>query len=102
MYKVVPRSEVPRNKRVFESKRVLKRKINPPDDTHPTGSIEKHKVRMTVKAFTKMLRQGIDYEEKHASTVRWNSIKILIAIAVKMDFDIVSSLTSKLSSCMAD
>ena len=44
---------------------------------------------MTVKAFTKMLRQGIDYEEKHTSTVRWNSIKILIAIAIKMDFDIV-------------
>jgi hypothetical protein len=44
---------------------------------------------MTVLAFTKMLRQGIDYEKKHASTVRWNSINILIAIAVKMEFDIV-------------
>jgi hypothetical protein len=44
---------------------------------------------MTVAAFTKMLRQGIDYEEKHAGTVRWNSIKILIAIAIKFDFDIV-------------
>ena len=36
-----------------------------------------------------MLIQGVDYEEKYASTVRWNSIKILIAIAVKMDYDIV-------------
>jgi hypothetical protein len=85
----IPRADVPKGKRVFKEKRVLKRKINPPDDAHPTGSVEKHKVRMTVAAFTKMLRQGIDYEEKHAGTVRWNSIKILIAIAVKFDFDIV-------------
>jgi hypothetical protein len=57
----VPRSKVRNTKRVFGNRRVLKRKINPPDDNHPTGSIEKHKVRMTIAAFTKMPRQGIDY-----------------------------------------
>ena len=36
-----------------------------------------------------MLTQGIDYAEKYASTVRWNSIKMLIAIAVLHDYDIV-------------
>lgn len=84
----IPRSEVPQGKRIFKPRPVLKRKINPPDAENPTGSIEKHKVRMTIAAFTKMLKQGIDYEEKHAATVRWNSIKILVAIAVQFDFDI--------------
>ena len=36
-----------------------------------------------------MLKQGIDYAEKHAGTVRWDSLKMLIAIAVMKGFDIV-------------
>jgi hypothetical protein len=36
-----------------------------------------------------MMRQGVDYDEKHASTVKWNSVKMLIAIAEKFDLDIV-------------
>ena len=89
IYQVVPRSTVPLGKKIFNSKTVLKRKINPPDIDHPSGSLDKHKCRLTIAAFTKMLKQGIDYEEKHAGTVRWDSLKILIAIAVKYDFDIV-------------
>lgn len=88
VYEVVPRSEA-RGKRIFKSKPVLKMKINPPDLQHPLGSIDQFKYRLTIAAYTKMLKQGIDYKEKYASTVRWNSIKILIAIAVKFDFDIV-------------
>ncbi len=62
---------------------------SPPTDEHPSESIEKYKCRLTIAAYTKMLKQGIDYEEKHASTVRWDSLKILMAIAVKFEFDIV-------------
>jgi hypothetical protein len=36
-----------------------------------------------------MLKQGVDYAEKHAGTVRWDSLKILIAIAVMKGLDIV-------------
>ena len=88
-YQVVERSTVPHGKRIFNNKMLLKRKINPPDDEHPTGSVDKRKCRLTIAAFTKMLKQGIDYAEKHAGTVRWDSLKVLIAIAVKMDWDIV-------------
>jgi hypothetical protein len=35
-----------------------------------------------------MLTQGIDYKEKFASTVRWNSILVLLAIAAKFDYEI--------------
>jgi hypothetical protein len=85
---VVPR-EYAAGKKVFKARVVLKIKINPPTEEHPQGSIEKFKYRCTVAAFTKMLTQGIDYAEKYASTVRWNSIKIMIAMAVMFDYDIV-------------
>ena len=88
VYDVVPRSEA-RGKRIFKPKAILKMKINPPDLSHPLGSIGQFKYRQTIAAYTKMLKQGIDYKEKYASTVRWNSIKILIAVAVKFNFDIV-------------
>ena len=36
-----------------------------------------------------MLTEGIDYADKHASTVRWSAIKMIIAIATKFDYDLV-------------
>jgi len=85
VYKLVPR---PKNKRVFGNKPVLKTKMHPPDDDHPRGSLDKRKVRITIQAFTKMLKEGIDYKEKYASTVRWNSIKILLAKAADEDLEL--------------
>ena len=67
MYTIIKRSEVPKGKRIFYSKTVLKSKINPPDAENPTGSLDKHKCRLTIAAYTKMLKQGVDYAEKHAS-----------------------------------
>jgi len=90
VYKLVPRSTaLERGKKVFKPRLVLKMKLQPPSLQHPNGTIEKFRYRMTIAAFTKMLKQGIDYEEKFASTVRWNSLKVLMAIAVLHDFDIV-------------
>ena len=77
-----------RGKRIFKFKEVFKRKFNPPDDQNPNGSLDKHKVRVTIAAFTKSLTEGIDYEEKNASTVRWNSTKILFAIAVAKNLEL--------------
>ena len=85
---MVPR-DAAGGRRLFKPRVVLKIKVNPPDEEHLHGSIEKFKYRLTIAAFTKMLTQGIDYAEKYASTVRWNSIKILVAIAVLHDYDIV-------------
>ena len=90
VYTAVLRSDVPKGKRVFKAKPILRRKMHPPDEFNPNGTIDKCKFRLTIAAYTKMLKEGIDYEEKHASTVRWNAIKILIAIAVKFDLDITA------------
>jgi hypothetical protein len=52
--------------------------------------MKKFKYRLTIAAFTKLLTPGIDYlRRKHATTVRFNSLKVLLAIAVLHDWDIV-------------
>jgi hypothetical protein len=88
VFEVVAR-DAARGKKIFKSKVVLKKKMKPPTVDEPLGSIDKYKYRLTIAAFTRMLVQGVDYQDKYASTVRWNSIKALIAIAVKQDYDIV-------------
>ena len=90
VYETVLRSTIG-HARVYKNKVVLSRKINPPDEFNPGGTLDKHKCRMTIAAYTKMLKQGIDYEEKHASTVRWNALKVMVALANKHDFDITSA-----------
>ena len=78
-----------RGKRIFKYKEVFKRKFNLPDEVNPNGSLDKHKFRLTIAAYTRMLTEGIDYQEKNASTVVWAAVKMLLAIAVKHDYDIV-------------
>jgi hypothetical protein len=87
VYELVPRMSA-RGKRIFKAKVVLKMKIKPQTPQHPNGSIEKFKYRLTIAAYTRMMKEGIDYKEKHASTVRWNSIKVMLAIAVHNNLDI--------------
>jgi len=89
VFETVPRSHATRRgKRIFKFKEVFKRKMNPPDEDNPLGSLDKHKFRLTIAAYTNSLREGIDYKEKNASTVRWTTIKILLAVAVKFDLDL--------------
>ena len=88
VFTLVPRASAA-GKKIFKPRVVLKLKLNPPSLQHPQGSIDKFKYRLTIAAYTKMLTQGVDYKEKYASTVRWNSLKVLIAIAVRFDYDIV-------------
>jgi hypothetical protein len=75
-------------KKIFRAKPVMKIKTNPSTPDEPLGSINKLRYRLTIAAFTRMLHQGIDYKEKFASTVRWNSLLVLFAIAAKCDFEI--------------
>ena len=87
---IVPRAmAISRGKRVFKDKRVFKKKFLPPDATHPEGRLEKYKIRLTIAAYTRMLIEGIDYADKHASTVRWTAVLLIIAIATKFDYDII-------------
>ena len=85
---IVPREHA-QGHRILRPKAVFKTKRNPPTLESPGGSVEKWKYRLTIQAFTRMLRQGIDYAEKHAAQVRWASLKIMFALAVLHDWDIV-------------
>jgi hypothetical protein len=88
--RLVPRTDATDvGARIFKPRVVLKIKMNPPTPDEPEGSLDKFKYRLTIAAFTKMLTQGIDYASKHANTVRWNAVLVLIAIAVTHDLDIV-------------
>ena len=87
VYTLVPRSEAARRK-IYKPKAVFKIKINPPTKDDPHATIDKFKFRLTIAAYTKSMKQGVDYEEKRASTVRWEAILAIIAVAVKYDLDI--------------
>jgi hypothetical protein len=88
VYTLVLRSEAAGHK-IFKCRPVLKIKLNPPSADEPNGSLDKFKYRLVIAAFTRMLTEGIDYKEKHASTVRWNALKVLIAVAVQNDWDLL-------------
>ena len=85
---IVPRSEAA-GARIFKPRVVLKIKMLPCSPDHPEGELDKFKYRLTIAAFTRMLTQGIDYTEKHANTVRWQALLVLLALAAHNDFDIV-------------
>jgi hypothetical protein len=87
---IVPRSiAISRGKRVFGARPVFKKKFHPPDATHPEGRLDKYKIRLTIAAFTRMLTEGIDYADKHAGTVRWSAVKLIVAAATKFDYDLL-------------
>lgn len=85
----VPRAEAKATgKKIYWPRPVFKTKINPPNEFQHEATLDKHKFRLTIAAYAKSMTQGIDYEEKRASTVRWEAVLVLIAIAVKFDLDI--------------
>jgi hypothetical protein len=87
VYKLVPRAEAKGHK-IYKPKSVFKIKINPPTKDNPHATLDKFKFRLTIAAYTKTMKAGIDFEEKRASTVRWEAVLGMIAIAVKYNLDI--------------
>ena len=79
-WKLVDRSES-KGKTIFRAKTVLKIK------RFPNGNIDKYKVCITTAAYTRMLTEGVDYEDKYAATPRWNSCRLIIALATFYDLD---------------
>ena len=63
--------------KVLKSRPVYKKKR----DAH--NLVYRYKVRFTVAAYKHMMKQGINFEEKYASTSRWTTIIIVITIAVR-------------------
>ena len=70
VYSVVDR---PLKKKVVKAKSVLRRKLL------PGGKLDKLKARIVAKGFTQ--REGIDYEETFSPTVRFESVRLMVAAA---------------------
>lgn len=67
----------PKNKTLMTTKWVFKRKLN------LDGSIERYKARLVARGFEQ--RPGQDFLETFAPVARYDSIRILIAIAAQLD-----------------
>ena len=70
--------DLPEEKKAVGSKWVftLKYKSN--------GSLERYKARLVAQGFTQ--NQGLDYEETFAPVAKLNSIRILLSLAVNLDW----------------
>ena len=68
-------TEVPEGRKVIASKQVIKVKHN------ADGSVEKHKARLVAQGFSQ--KYGVDYDETFSPVVRFESIRTVIALAVK-------------------
>jgi hypothetical protein len=87
VYSLVPRATA-KGKKIYKPRPVFKIKVNPPEPGSSNATLDKFKFRQTIAAFTKTMTPGIDYAEKRASTVRWESSLVLFATAVQHDLDI--------------
>ena len=65
----------PKGRKTITSKWVFKKKFL------PSGLIDKYKARLVARGFTQ--QHGIDYEETFAPTLRYESLRLLFALAVK-------------------
>ncbi|RVW97655.1 Retrovirus-related Pol polyprotein from transposon TNT 1-94 [Vitis vinifera] len=73
-------SELPEGKRPVGCKWIFTMKHN------PDGSINRFKAQLVAKGFTQSY--GIDYEEIFAPVAKLNSIKVLLSVAVNLDWNL--------------
>jgi hypothetical protein len=85
---LVLRSEVPNGSKIYKPRMVFSRKYSEPDQEHPIGQLIGPKVRMTIAAHRATLKEGVDYSQSYAPTVRDASIRVLLAIVAKEDFEL--------------
>lgn len=71
-------SAKPKNKKVITCKWIFKKKVTP-------GEPDRYKARLVARGFTQ--RQGIDYMETYAPVVRYESIRMLLAMAAAENLD---------------
>lgn len=73
-------TELPHNQRAINNKWVFRIKMK------PNGLVDKYKARLVVKGCAQ--KRGIDYEDTFAPVARFESIRILLSVAVAKNFQI--------------
>lgn len=77
----IPVDNLPKGCKAVTSKIVFKKKLN------NLGQVERYKARLVARGFTQ--RPGIDYTETFAPVIRYESVRVLLSLAAKEDWDIV-------------
>jgi hypothetical protein len=90
-YVVVKKKDIPVGAKIWRPREVFKKKLEPASAQFPNGRIAKYKVRLTIAAYTKKMVKGIDYDQKYAATVKWPTVKLLLAIAAHEDLELWST-----------
>ena len=72
--------DLPEGRKAIGSKWVFKRKRD------ADGNVERHKARLVAQGFTQ--KSGIDYDETFCPVVRFESIKLIIALAAKYNLQL--------------
>ena len=75
-WNVIPRSQVPANRRVLPGTWVMRVKH------YPDGSVNKYKARFCDRGDKQI--EGVDYYEKYAPVINWNTVRLLLAITQQM------------------
>ena len=73
-------TKLPPGRRAIGCRWVYKRKFN------RDGSVARYKARLVAKGFSQ--REGIDYQEVFAPVVKFTSIRVLLALAAEMDWEL--------------
>ena len=77
VYEEVPR---PHDRKIVGSKWVFRMKMG------PDGQIERYKARLVAQGFSQV--EGIDYNETFAPVTKFNSIRLLLALSARFDWEI--------------
>lgn len=75
-----PVGELPSHKTLVQCKWVFKKKVNSENSV-------RYRARLVAKGFTQ--KPGIDYEETFSPVVRHSTLKMLFALSVQLDLDVV-------------
>ena len=68
--------------KVYKPRPVYKRKRD------HEGKVVRHKARFTIAAYKRTMREGIDYQDKYASTAMWTTVLLIIWLALQNDWPI--------------